>query len=90
MQMPDNRESVFDAAFNRLVAEALATGQVPHDDVDLLEAGLDSFGFVKLLMVLEDEFRGFWPIEQLSCFAGITRVGVLRSIAKNTLWERAK
>jgi acyl carrier protein len=88
--MPDNRETAFDAAFNRLVAEALATEESPADDTDLLEAGLDSFNFVKLLMELEDEFGGFWPIEQLSCFAGITKVGVLRAIAKNTLWQPAK
>lgn len=88
--MPDNRESAFDVAFNRLVADALATEEAPRDDVDLLEAGLDSLGFVKLLMELEDEFGGFWPIEQLSSFAGITKVGVLRSVAKDTLWQRAK
>jgi acyl carrier protein len=88
--MPDNRETEFDAAFNRLVAEALATPEAPHDDIDLLDAGLDSAGFVNLLMELEDEFGGFWPIEQLSCFAGITKVGVLRSVAKNKLWQRVK
>ena len=88
--MPDNSETAFDAAFDRIVAEALATEVTPADDTDLLEAGLDSFHFVKLLMELEDEFGGFWPVERLSCFAGITKVGVLRSIAKNTLWQRAK
>jgi len=88
--MLDNRETAFDAAFDRLVAEALATEEAPGDDIDLFEAGLDSFRFVKLLMELEDEFGGFWPIEQLSCFAGITKVGVLRSIAKKTVWKRAK
>jgi acyl carrier protein len=88
--MSDNRETEFDAAFNRLIAEALAASEAPHDDIDLLEAGLDSSGFVNLLMELEDEFGGFWPIEQLSCFAGITKVGVLRSVTKNKLWHREK
>jgi len=88
--MPDNRETEFDAAFNRLVAEALATEEAPADDTDLFEAGLDSFNFVKLLMEFEDEFGGFWPIEQLSSFTDITKVGVLRAIARNTLWQRAK
>lgn len=88
--MPDNRETAFDAAFNRLVAEALATEEAPDDDTDLLEAGLDSFDFVTLLMELEDEFGGFWEIEQLSFFAGITKVGVLRAVAKNKIWQRAK
>jgi acyl carrier protein len=88
--MPDNREIAFDSAFNRLVAAALATPEVPHDDTDLLDAGLDSLRFVNLLMELEDEFGGFWPVEQLSCFAGITKVGVLRSIAKRTLCQRVK
>jgi acyl carrier protein len=88
--MSDNREIAFDAAFNRLIAEALATPEAPPDDIDLLDAGLDSLRFVNLLMELEDEFGGFWPIEQLSCFAGITKVGVLRSVAKNRLWQPLK
>ena len=88
--MPDNREIAFDAVFNRLIAEALATLEAPPDDIDLFDAGLDSLRFVNLLMELEDEFGGFWPIEQLSCFAGITKVGVLRSVAKKRLWQPLK
>jgi acyl carrier protein len=87
--MAHNPETSFDAAFDRLVAQALATLEVPSDETDLLEAGLDSQGFLSLLMELEDEFGGFWPVEQLTCFAGFSRVGVLRSVAKNTLWRRA-
>ena len=88
--MAHTPETSFDAAFDRLIAQALATPEAPPDETDLVEAGLDSLAFLNLLMELEDEFGGFWPIEQLSCFSGITRVGVLRSVAKDTLWRRPR
>jgi acyl carrier protein len=63
----------------------LGKSEVPEAEVDLFEAGLNSLGFVTLLMELEDEFGGFWPVEQLSRFADIAKVGALRSAAKAQL-----
>src|SRR4026209_781161 len=83
--MADIPESSFDVAFARVIMQVLGTSEVPHADVDLFEAGLNSLGFVTLLMELEDEFGGFWPIERLSCFADIAKVGTLRSVAKAEL-----
>lgn len=85
--MADKSDSWFDATFDRVVTQTLGTPEVPRADIDLLvEAGLDSVKFVGLLMELEDEFGGFWPAEQLSCFANLAKIDVLRSAAKEQLW----
>jgi acyl carrier protein len=82
----DSDEARFDAAFDRQVADAIDAERPPEADVDLIEAGLDSFDFICLMMALEDEFGGFWPVERLSSFADLTTVGALRSAARDALW----
>ena len=84
--MPNDQAS-FDAAFDRLVAEALPTHEMPGEDVNLFEAGLSSIEFVNLLMAMEDEFGGFWPVERLSSYADLGRVGALRSAARDQVWR---
>lgn len=84
----DGPDVTFEAAFQRLVRAALAADDMPGDEVNLIDAGLDSFGLVRLMMDLEDEFGGFWPVEQLSDFADLAIVGTLRIVAWDALQHR--
>jgi len=82
-QQPD-RDS-FDEIFDRTVAAALGSDEVPPDDVDLTDAGLDSFHLLTMMMALEDEFGGIFPLEQLVNSCRVTAVGQLRHAARDAL-----
>jgi acyl carrier protein len=86
----DSQEIEFDATFDRVVASSLEVDQVPHGDVDLLKAGLNSLGFVTLMITLEEELSGSWPVEMLRNYSDLTTVARLRLLAKTTLWRHAE
>jgi acyl carrier protein len=75
----------FDLVFDRTVADVLKLPAVPADDMELDAVGLDSFGLLNLMMVLEDEFGGMWPLEQLMMSARVATIGDLRHAAWQTL-----
>jgi acyl carrier protein len=83
----DPRGSQFDAAFDRVVAAALGARSAPDDDVDLLEAGLSSLAFVSLLIALEEQFGGSWPVEILRDYSEPTTVGRLRTLTRDEFWH---
>jgi acyl carrier protein len=85
----DLQEAEFDAAFDRVVAAALESDHVPDADVDLVKAGLSSVAFVSLMIALEEEFLGDWPMEMLRNYSDLSTVGRLRLLAKSTLWRDA-
>lgn len=72
----------FDATFDLVVAAALGTEEAPGDEVNLIEAGLDSLDMVRLMVDLEDEFGGMWPLERLSDHDDLLVVGRLREAAR--------
>jgi acyl carrier protein len=79
------RAGGFDAVFDRMVTAVLRSPTMPSDDMDLTAVGLDSFGMLNLMMALEDEFGEVWPLEHLTMSAGVTTVGDLRRVARETL-----
>jgi len=75
----------FNEIFDRTVAAALGSDEVPPDEVDLIDAGLDSFGVLALMMALEDEFGGIFRLEHLVSSRRVTAIGELRHATRETL-----
>jgi len=80
-----DKASDFDLVFDRTVAAVLGVPTAPPDDMELDAAGLDSFRLLNLMMALEDEFGGMWPLEHLMMSARVATVGDLRLAARRTL-----
>jgi len=82
MASPESRDALFNRAFDRLVMAALEAPNVPPDEEELAEAGLDSLGLLSLVMSIEDEFGVPWPIENLTSIGRLATVGLLRKTAR--------
>jgi acyl carrier protein len=84
VEQQSGRDS-FDGIFDRTVAAALGSDEVLPDDLNLNDAGLDSFRLLTLMMALEDEFGGIFPLEQLLNSCRVTVLGQLRRAARDAL-----
>jgi acyl carrier protein len=78
---PDSRS--FDASFEKVISQVL--GRVPEGDVVIASAGLDSLGFLGLLMELEDEFDALWPLEYLTVSPTEFTIESLRELTRDVL-----
>lgn len=77
----------FDEVFDRTLLSALGWESVPPDSTALSAAGLDSFGLLHLMMALEDELDGMWPLEHLVMCSQLEAIGDLRLAARDVLFE---
>lgn len=75
----------FDAIFDETVTRVL--GCVPENDVALACTGLDSLGFVGLLMELENGFDSLWPLEYLTVSPSEFTIESLRTLTRDVLWQ---
>jgi acyl carrier protein len=78
------KEADFDLVFDPTVADVLRVPTVRSDDMELDAAGLDSFSLLNLMMAVEDESGGMWPLEHLTMSARVATVGDLRLAARRT------
>ena len=81
----ESRDQSFDLIFNKIVAQVL--GCVPNHDVVLTCTGLDSLGFLGLLMALEDGFDSLWPLEYLTVSPTEFTIKSLRTLTRDVLWQ---
>jgi acyl carrier protein len=77
----------FDVRFDQILTRVFRLPQVPAGDTLMVDAGLDSLGFLGLLMELEDEFDNMWPVEYLTAAANGMTVAGLRKVAREVLWR---
>lgn len=80
-----SRDQSFDFTFKETVTRVL--GCVPDHDVVLAHTGLDSLGFLGLLMALEDGFDSLWPLEYLTVSPAEFTIESLRTLTRNVLWQ---
>jgi acyl carrier protein len=85
MNYDDTEDRQFDCLFEKTVCRVL--GQVPQKDLLLACTGLDSLGFLCLLMELEDEFDSLWPLEYLTTSPAAFTIEGLRTLTRDTLWQ---
>lgn len=83
MASPEPGDALFDRAFDRLLMAALQEPDVPPDEAELAETGLDSLGLLSLVMSIEDELGVPWPIENLTSIGRLATVGLLRKTARS-------
>jgi acyl carrier protein len=77
----------FDVRFDHVLARVFRLPHVPAGDILVVDAGLDSLGFLSLLMELEDEFDNMWPVEYLTAAPNRITVADLRNVAREVLWQ---
>ena len=80
----ESGDQTFDVIFEQLVTRVL--GCVPKNDV-VACTGLDSLGFLGLLMELEDGFDSLWPLEYLTVSPAEFTIESLRTLTRDVLWE---
>jgi acyl carrier protein len=81
----ESSDQSFNALFEQTITRVL--GSLPQNDVALACAGLDSLGFLGLLMELEDGLDSLWPVEYLTVSPAEFTVESLRELARNVLWK---
>jgi acyl carrier protein len=88
MQPGNNHDGdQFDIRFDQVLMGAFRVTQVPAAGTSMGDTGLDSLGFLGLLMRLEDEFDSMWPVEYLTAGANSMTIADLRKAAREVLWR---
>ena len=88
--MPEAEPDAFDQAFDRAIKTVLESDTVPPDNMEMTDAGIDSFRLVSMMMALEDELDSMWPLEYLVDPLRITTIGFLRSLTRDVLYETSR
>jgi acyl carrier protein len=81
----ESGDQLFDVLFEQTVTRVLNC--VPKNDVVLACTGLDSLGFLGLLMELEDGFDSLWPLEYLTISPAEFTIESLRTLTRDVLWQ---
>jgi acyl carrier protein len=81
----ESGDPAFDAIFDKTVARVL--GCLPKKDAVLACTGIDSLGFLGLLMELEDRFDSLWPLEYLTATSAELTIESLRALTRKVLWQ---
>ena len=81
----ESGDQSFDSIFKSTVTRIL--GCVPKNNLVLTCTGLDSLGFLGLLMELEDGFDSLWPLEYLTVSPAEFTIESLRALTREVLWE---